>query len=332
MVTHELSVADLLRCRFAISAVSEVIELARAIACRSARAAHRAWLRENGAALQRIADAYDLRPLLALARPGGYTPDFLRPPPRGPAAEIDAELEQIRATAAGRVRAEVRRALRGQGRIAPDVERALVSPVAAERLADLLAAIWTGLIEPSWPRIRSCLERDILYRSRVLAGQGLATVLEDVAPSVALGNGHRLAHGSGGDTATVGILLMPSIFVWPRATAIHSPPTEPLTVCYPARGLESMWAPSPRPHHTQLARLIGQTRAQILAALDEPMHTTALSHDLGRSPGNIADHLAVLRRSGLVGNARVGAHVIYGRTSLGEAMLRGESAFSSRDE
>jgi hypothetical protein len=282
--------------------------------------------------LQRIADAHDLRPLLALARPGGYTPDFLRPPPGGPAAEVDGELEQIRATAAGRVHAEVQHALRGQSRIAPDVERALLSPVAAERLADLLAAMWTGLIEPSWPRIRSCLERDILYRSRTLAARGLAAVLEDVAPSVALGNGHRLAHGNASEVGALGILLLPSTFIWPRTAGIHSPPTGPVTICYPARGIESMWAPSSHPHHTELARLIGQTRAQILEALDEPMHTTALAHDLGRSPGNIADHLAVLRRNGLVGNARVGAHVIYGRTSLGEAMLRGESAFSSRDE
>jgi hypothetical protein len=31
----------------------------------------------------------------------------------------------------------------------------------------------------------------------------------------------------------------------------------------------------------------------------------------------------VLKSSGLVGKARVGLHVIYSRTSLGDAMLRG---------
>jgi DNA-binding transcriptional ArsR family regulator len=328
MLRRELSVADLLRCRFAISAVSEVIELARAIANPAALAAHRAWMRQNGAALQRIADAYDLRPLVVLARPGGHTPDFLRPPPSGPAAEIDVELEQIRATAAERVRAEVQQALRGHGPIAPDVERTLFSDVAAERLADLLAAIWTGVVEPSWHRIRGCLERDILYRSRVLAGQGLATVLKDVAPSVALDGDHRLADWNGREARTLddaGILLLPSTFIWPRTAGIRSPPSGPLTLCYPARGIEAVWAPSSCPHHSELARLIGQTRAQILEALGEPMHTTALARDLGRSPGNIADHLAVLRLSGLVANARVGAHVIYARTSLGEAMVRGSS-------
>jgi DNA-binding transcriptional ArsR family regulator len=319
MVTRELSVADVLRCRFAISAVSEVIELARAIADPAARAAHRAWLRENGAVLRQIANAHDLRPLFALARPGVRMPDFLRPPPRGPAAEIDVELEQIRATAAERVRAEVQHALRGHGPIAADVERALLSGVAAEGLADLLAAMWTGLVEPSWHRIRSCLERDIFYRSRVLAGQGLATVLEDVAPSAAVAGDDRLARRN------AGILLLPSVFIWPRAGVIHSPPGGPLTLGYPARGIEAVWAQSSGPHHSELARLIGQTRARILEALDEPMYTTALAHDLGRSPGNVADHLAVLRLSGLVANARVGAHVIYARTSLGEAMLRGSS-------
>jgi hypothetical protein len=291
-VGRELSVADLLRCRFAISPVSEVVELARAIANPAAPGAHRAWIRENVAALQRISEAYDLRPLVALARPGGHTPDFLRPPPSGPEAEIGSELEQIRATATERVRAEVQRALRRPGPIAPDVERALLSDASAERIADVLAAMWTRVLEPSWHRIRGCLERDILYRSRMLAVQGLATMLEDVAPSVA----RALTQRSGRGVRTLddpGVLLVPSTFISSHSAGMHSPPSGPLTLRYPARGVEAMWAPSTRPHNGELARLIGQTRAQILEALDAPMHTTALGHDLGRSPGNIADHLTV---------------------------------------
>jgi hypothetical protein len=188
--------------------------------------------------------------------------------------------------------------------------------------------MWTRVVEPSWHRIRGCLERDILYRSRILAVQGLATVLEDVAPSIAL----ALAQRNGRDERTLddaGILLLPSTFISSRSAGMHPPPSGPLTLRYEARGVEAMWAPTSQARHSELARLIGQTRARILEALDAPMHTTALAHDLGRSPGNIADHLTVLRLSGLVANARVGAHVIYARTSLGDAMLR---PFSSRRE
>jgi DNA-binding transcriptional ArsR family regulator len=84
-----------------------------------------------------------------------------------------------------------------------------------------------------------------------------------------------------------------------------------------------MWLSSSPDPRAGLPRLVGRTRAEILEAIDEPMHTTALALRLGRSPGNIADHLAVLRRSGLVRSTRIGLPVLYARTPLGEALLRG---------
>jgi DNA-binding transcriptional ArsR family regulator len=241
--------------------------------------------------------------------------------------EIDRELEQIRATAPERVNAEIDRCLQGRGRIPPEVDRALHSDGAANRLADVLAAISEGLLLPSWRQIRGCLERDILYRARALVGRGLAAVLEELAPSVTVEDGQLLAPASQRHVVPLddsGLLLLPSVFVWPRTATVHSPPTAPLTFCYPARGVETIWFSSFR-GDGGLASLIGKTRAQILEALNEPLHTTALALHLDRSPGNVADHLTVLRSSGLVAKARVGLHVIYSRTPLGDALLRGVS-------
>src|SRR5262249_17868025 len=125
MITLELSFADLLRCRFAISPVNEVVEMARAVADRTARPSHRAWLRQHSAPLRRVAAGHDLRPLFALLPRGGETPEFLRPLPRGSAGEIRIELEQIAATADERVRAEVDRCLEAQGPLGREAERAL---------------------------------------------------------------------------------------------------------------------------------------------------------------------------------------------------------------
>jgi DNA-binding transcriptional ArsR family regulator len=329
MVTLELSAADLLRCRFAISPVNEVVEAARAIGYPAERSLRNDWLRRHAPALQHIARRHDLRPLVSLLHPTCDPPCFLRPPPKGAAGEIHDELAQIAAAPEERVRADVDRCLDARGPIGREVESALRKPGAATRLAELLAALWGELVAPSWSRIRDCLERDILFRSHALARSGLAAVFDDLTPLVTL-DGRRLTLQHSADRVGPhdgdGLLLLPSAFIGPRALSVVDATGAPLTICYPARGAGSLWFRTSSDRATALPSLIGRTRNQILQAIDEPMHTTALSLQLGRSPGNIADHLSVLKRSGLVRGTRVGSHVLYGRTPLGDALLRGSAA------
>jgi DNA-binding transcriptional ArsR family regulator len=217
------------------------------------------------------------------------------------------------------VRNEIERALEGRS-LDHRTLRALYSADAPKRLADTLTEIWRLLLEPSWPAVREVLERDVAYRGRRLAEGGLARLFEDLAPPVAL-HGHELRIRQR-TTATValkenGLLLSPSAFIAPRVATMLEPPL----LVYPARGTAALVTSSGHLNEGAVSRLIGATRAEILALLEEPSTTTMLAHRLRRSPGNVGDHLTILRQAGLVVRQRAGRRVLYSRTPLGQATL-----------
>ncbi|MER7251437.1 winged helix-turn-helix domain-containing protein [Kribbella sp. NPDC000426] len=72
-----------------------------------------------------------------------------------------------------------------------------------------------------------------------------------------------------------------------------------------------------------LVRLLGPTRAKLLAGLESAASTSELAHRLGVSPGSISQHAKVLRESGLITTTRLGQSVDHTLTPLGRAVLRG---------
>jgi DNA-binding transcriptional ArsR family regulator len=318
VVTFVFSIDAVFHCRFAISPLGEVLHAARSMGVPARGTSHFSWLKQRREVLLDLQQAHDLSPLRALLPEHGYVPDFLTPPPRSPLESIGDELDRIRRTPTDRARSEIDRALEGR-RVDDATLRALRSSDAQRLLAELLVLLWHELVEPAWPELRELLERDVAYRARRLAEGGHARLFVDLSPLVAL-DGRRLRVQQR-STATIelgptGLLLSPSAFISPQVATMAEPPL----LTYPARGTSALLGYKPE-HGPGLSRLIGSTRAEILSTLREPASTTNLAHRLRRSPGNVADHLAVLLQAGLVTRRRAGRSVLYSRTPLGHAIL-----------
>ncbi|MFH9421768.1 DUF5937 family protein [Streptomyces sp. NPDC017529] len=317
---------DLLRIRFGISPLCETHEAVRTLQHTDRHAYHLPWLRRMREALTGL-DLSALRLLMPSPQPG-YTPDFLGPPPESPLASFDEELARVRATDPAIARAELAKSLACTPGAAdsPKGRAMLADPAGAVReLADVTERAWHALLAPDWPRLRALLEAEVAYRSRQLASGGLAGLFADLDPRITWS----------GDTLTVrtrarflqiqdldgrGVLLMPSVFVWPDVISAFEPHWQP-TVVYPARGIGGLWnEPETGP---ALARLLGVNRAAVLTALHEPASTTALAHRLGLAPSSVSAQLSVLRDAGLLTSRRHGHQVLYERTPLGIALSAG---------
>jgi DNA-binding transcriptional ArsR family regulator len=116
-----------------------------------------------------------------------------------------------------------------------------------------------------------------------------------------------------------GLLLVPSVFVWPAVAIIDELPWQP-TLIYPARGSALVWEPIGPPREA-LAALLGARRASVLAMLEAPRTTTDLARGLEVGAGSVSQHLAVLHDAGLIERHRMGRVVLYRRSAAGNLLV-----------
>ncbi|MGI3786796.1 MAG: DUF5937 family protein, partial [Janthinobacterium lividum] len=315
---------DLAQSRFAISPLWELVHALRALGTQDGRGGPaQPWVdraRDRFRTLQRTAD---VEAVLVL-QPRGYGVDFLLPPPSSVATTVGDLLEVVRTTPVEQARHEIARALEVGPPTSARVRQVLERDDVAVYLADVLAAAWRLVLAPDWPQLRAILERDVVHRAARLARDGWGAALADIHPRIRYADGCvEISARAGEDDVDLGgrgLLLMPSVFVWPDVAYGFDAPWPPALI-YPARGVAALWSPQRAGAPGGLARLVGATRAAVLAALDEPATTTQLVAALHLSVGGVGDHLAALRDAGVVSRARTGRSVLYTRTAVGDALV-----------
>ncbi|MDP9868118.1 MULTISPECIES: ArsR/SmtB family transcription factor [Streptosporangium] len=323
MLELEFGLADLACTRFAFSPLWEVVASVRVLKSPGEHPLHRPWvtavlprLRTSGLDWGMLADLVPV--------PTRRIPAFVCPPPVSTAPHLEVELATMCATPPGRVRVEL--ADMESPRLQPlrdDPARGLV------RLAEVIRDYWAVALAPYWPKIRALLEGDVLHRARLLAEGGAGRLLNDLDPAVrwekdTLFIQHRHVSGSR-ELGGRGLLLVPSVFVWPRLFSVTTPPWQP-TVRYSPRGVATLWERRATGVPEALAAVLGRSRALLLAELDAPASTTDLSLRTGMSMGGVSQHLTALRAAGLVGAHRSGRYVLYARSEIAEALLAGTGA------
>jgi DNA-binding transcriptional ArsR family regulator len=323
VIRYVFGAEDLGRVRFAIWPLFELAASVDVLRNPDAHGIHVPWVR---AARGRL-DGLDFSLLEALVPSVGFRPDFVNPPPEAPRTALEEGFARIRATAPDQIRRELGWAY-PSGHM-PAAARELIDDPSAglERLTAQMAAYWERAIAPWWERIVAALDADVAHHARALAAGGPLAAFADLHPRVRWRAGAvEVEHSYDAEVELGGrgLLLVPATFVWPGLWAMIDPPWQPAIV-YAPRGLGTLWE-RPGGGAGALDGLLGRRRARILVELGAPASTSELAARLHASAAGVSEHLAILRRAGLVAAAREGRAVLYVRTEAGDALVRAAGA------
>ncbi len=253
-----------------------------------------------------------------------YWPDFLTPAES--ADGLEAGLAALRATPRQRMTAELARTARS--RRLPQWARALATGE-RQRVEEVVAAfrsVHRAIIGPDWTSVATTTEADRALRTRALRDGGVHGLLHSLRPVMDWRPPVlyvRYPKDRDLHLAGRGLRLVPSHFCWHTPISLADPALPPVLV-HPIEHPVSREPVAARAHPSQaLPRLLGRTRARVLAGLGAAATTGELARRLGISAASASEHVSALREAGLACSRRTGAHVVHVLTPLGVALLRG---------
>ncbi|OXM55275.1 ArsR/SmtB family transcription factor [Amycolatopsis alba] len=265
--------------------------------------------------------------LTALARPTGYSPDFLTP--SGDIPDLETGIDLLLGTTRTRLKTDIAELARH--RVLPTWVAGIADGEveSLRRLAAALRAYHREAIEPFWPGIRHHVELDRRSRADVVASVGFEAVLAGLHPAVrwrspVLEVDYPVDQDLHLDGR--GLVLAPSFFCWGGPiTTLSGDSATPMLV-YPVERSPGWSATTDEEamRARSLTALLGRTRATVLRTIaDLPqVNTTDLANALGISLAGASQHTTVLRNAGLVQTARTNGAAVHRISRRGSALLR----------
>ncbi|MFC8197893.1 ArsR family transcriptional regulator [Streptomyces sp. NPDC060006] len=268
------------------------------------------------------------RPLLRLAPPRGYSPDFLTPAEG--TTDPDAAADAIASTSPLRLRTDLE-ALAQQQRL-PSWADALASglPAARRGLGTALRRYHRQALSPYWTQITATVDTELSLQAKSFIAGGAEQLLQSLHPTV-----HwrapilQLAYPRDQDVHLNGrgLRLVPSYFCRDNPIALKDPSLSPVLVYPASRGIGSLLPGSAVTRADALDRLLGRTRAATLLTIAETQNATGseIARRLRISPASASEHASVLRDAGLIRSLRVRNTIRHVLTPLGSELLEGRA-------
>lgn len=264
-----------------------------------------------------------IRTLAVLCPHAEYFPDFLTP--TAPSADLDACVDIVLSTPRRQLRQEV--SLLAQSRPLPRWAAGVAAgdPDTLRSIGRAIREFHEGVIGPHGDLIHTELNAECAARAWVALRGGTEALLDSFAPLMTWASPVLRVRYPVRQTLRLngrGLRLVPSFFSWRYPITLADPDLTP-TLVYPI-GHRPGWAHPTRSDHrdgSQLAALLGSTRATLLEAAAEGHTTTQLAQLAGISAATATHHTTVLRDADLICSRREANTVIHTITPLGMSLL-----------
>ncbi|OXM45093.1 transcriptional regulator [Amycolatopsis thailandensis] len=264
--------------------------------------------------------------LWPLARPVGYSPDFLTP--TAGETDLGTGLDQLVATSTTKLRADLSLLAKRTRLTSWMTDLADGRSAALDRLRAALEAYHAAAIEPFSEVIRQAVGMDRERRAATAVAKGLGCMLTTLHPDIRWDDGVlEVAYPVEQEVRLDGrgLTLVPSFFCQPGPITLLTQTERPVLVYPVDRELAFGALRGHARLDRSLAALLGKTRARVLYAIaaTAPITTTDLARAVGVSAAGVSQHTAVLREAGLITTVRDRGYAVHHVSVRGRSLLIG---------